>query len=587
MSKYFIVQNVPILFHYVKNPDMENPYLKLPPISLDLILKERNITFDGTTEQKQKLLLELDRTNPEWDFVFPEYFENIEDMSLGALYHYGIYSGVTYPEETQLFDITELRDYTKVSLLLNNLDYSDSIEILSETLRDTSFNVVKIISKRFNIDPIYLRFLDLVNPSDLKEELKRNNINYIINNKVISKCVEKYKKINKDNFIKKLILNLYSDMEIEAIDPIVIISSLEEPHELEDIVLNLKSTDKVIKKLHIVIPPAYKSNPKKYIYKNIKEYIKVFERRQSEDYSGPINYEDLIILEDEEFLLYIEEMHDLELFSTFGFMFSYYSRKELINNILKSRSQNSFMLPYKESSHIPIKLTGDKFFICYGKLNKFNTYNIEEIFKSFSESNSLLMPNKKELFGQDISALIDLLKVLSDRNVQIASKTIDTIIKIHKDKEEKYIKLINSDFNKLNKESKQTIKQILIKIFSLAKAVKKFKPRETPIRFTYTNLNLNLKEKYLKSKSLNLKINKLKHEIEKIINGMNKEEKILFMNLRIFIYNLSVNTYFLEHQTLFSEFSSLNTQVNNKEISKKIISTSKYHLEILFKYKII
>ncbi|MEM3063056.1 MAG: hypothetical protein QW303_05900, partial [Nitrososphaerota archaeon] len=190
--------------------------------------------------------------------------------------------------------------------------------------------------------------------------------------------------------------------------------------------------EEIIKKLEIIIPlPISQSleDPtkiiKNYIKNNISHYRNFYERRDFKK----LSIEEICKFSNMEIERYISSMSDKEIFSTFKIYIPYVTRNELVQRIIRAIRFNSFFFPIELNYEKSINKTTFfmyedireiNFCICFGTINKFYTYEIEDLVNAFYRDNetgiiNFRRPDNIELTfcDENIYELSDLIKILN------------------------------------------------------------------------------------------------------------------------------------------------------------------------------
>lgn len=415
-----------------KPPVSSNPYLILDSRVLDYILYKREIRIEGTFEQKAQRIFEIDQEEPEW-------FESVKrlnfirinsDIEIEKLYAFGALNGISFKrafdEDGKKFSKLDIIGYIRFHLILIDLNLSQNH--YSEWLDSVTVRFITILGSYLKIQESVLKnLLKFININTFRRVIKLRSLKEI--NK--DKNYQRFLKISNSENIK-LIESLYS-IERTPVNWLEIIKN-EIYYPFEEFLLecDINKPEEIIKKLEIIIPlPISQSleDPtkiiKNYVRNNISHYRNFYERRDFKK----LSIEEICKFSNMEIERYISSMSDKEIFSTFKIYIPYVTRNELVQRIIRAIRFNSFFFPIELNYEKSINKTTFfmyedireiNFCICFGTINKFYTYEIEDLVNAFYRDNEtgiidFRRPDNIELtfYDENIYELSDLIKILN------------------------------------------------------------------------------------------------------------------------------------------------------------------------------
>jgi len=508
---------------------MANPYLLIREDGLDMIAKYRKIKLEGTRENKAEILNREDQKDSSWRTECEKC--NLEKATAIECYLRGALKGINYVELPK--DITQICKFTFIYLSLQNRKrYEFTLE---STLKSSERSILDFFVKKLDLID-NLEYTKYLSPDLIAKRVLEGK--KITNLKQLDKLDQRYKSLSTSPN-KDLIVSLYDNVRARGTDPLLKIIHIK-PHLLESVILNLdKYTDSdICSWLDIVIPVNINITAREYILKNIVSYKNVITRQES-------TFGDLEQLSDTQIAGYLTTMKDREIFSSLQCYFGYSTRNELTKRAFSAFTEKGFFFPYPVNSAKSINketLLGtdieekSTFFVCYGTVSKYNTYELEELQSSFhhdEEKNRILFRHPEDTSNhftkKEINDLRDLLLMFE------STSTIRDLIALIElgiyDAEEvtEFDNAILDEFANLSKKDKAMLEDFLVQVIDIGMYMRRWKgpPYRYPLQQCATLDKTDPEPKVVAAFIV----------AEELLSKMTKELKAFCFNLHACNYN--------------------------------------------------
>lgn len=356
-----------------------NPYLLLSTTVIGNIARERDIMVSGTRENKAAMLHELDNILPEWrDDIRNKNIMTFRQFTGTKLQYYAAVNGLDMTK-IPLTNTIDLLDFIEIGILVR--DYVGHNRLISIVL-----NTRRHILEAFIVYMGLEVELAVLAPLKMLQIAITNNDIRFIDRTELKQYLTRYKFLVNHKHSAQL-AKLYKTDKWEQVAPLSI-------HPMEKIIteLDMLADDMLLNMFGIVVPISYMGRIHEYIVQNIAYYDAVLTRTSPKI----ITPGSLLFMGYDGVQQYFNQLTDKEIFCNFGAYVPYNNRIELITNLTNALFNTTFFVPCPPSIQLsinketPISMMTfdetDQFFIAYGNISRYYTYEISELVGAFHRS---------------------------------------------------------------------------------------------------------------------------------------------------------------------------------------------------------
>lgn len=537
----------------------ENPYLKIPQMIINQIIRIHDIDISGPEE-----LWNYDQIMPGWiNSILNTQLNQIHNLSEEKLYVYGAINGL---DMRNIFH--DIINYIIISIILNTPDHPQK-HLLNSRLNDASDVLLKQLFSKFNIP------IKLCNRNEIITAIKYNTTTHIDTTN-LNQWNRRYKLIKQN---RKLWTLYYIGSKNDIIETVK-----RPPHTLEPIILNLDkySSEHLIESFGMMIPLSQANNIRSYVENNIVFYDKVITRDKN---FAAIPFHKLRTTADYIINENFSKLKDHELMNLVDVYVPYNNRLELIDNTILCCRKIKFMYlirRHPERSINKSTIMGSDiedtsiFMIGYGTMFRYQVYELEDLIGAFS--NNFYHPENLNLVFNDneIKELVALLKCFNTTNEN--KMLLDKINEVFISKKD----FMNQDINyrnELNKFSdRDLVKAFLYQIFYIGMYMRRWMGPNYPYPLKEFDTLVKIEPE-----------SKVSWEIGKcmeILNNMSKSTRKFCLKLRACKYNQLGEIQDENHEFNLEWDGVIKGESCIRMASTRFIGTGLHYLRALFSLNI-
>lgn len=353
-----------------------NPYSLLKNETIDLIARERDIMLQGNRDSKIAMLHELDNIFPEWlNEMRSKNNITFRQLTGIKLLYFAAFNGLNMTKMS-LTNSSDILVFIEISLLARTGINKD---VLRSIVLNTNRHILEAIVVYMGLEH---KLSSLVPLAQLRSAVIYNDIKHI-NQEQLKALLVRRTFLSTHKYVQQLAL-LYGGNNWDQIAMLPV-------HPMEKVIIELDShTDNdILITFGIAVPLSYAGRIRTYILENIVSYTSVLARKGL----TIVPLANLLFMSHTKLQQYFSELLDTEIFVNYGAYVPYNSRAELISNITNLVLESKFFTPCPPSKELSVNKSTtisetefdetDQFFLAYGKIGGYYTYEITELIGAF------------------------------------------------------------------------------------------------------------------------------------------------------------------------------------------------------------